>query len=239
MDTDKTSKAGRARTGAPCDQCVLAAQCPVASLPAEGITRRDAEATPRSYPRHARLQREGEQIAQLRFVKSGLLVVRQTGIDGVERAIAVIGPGTLIGQPSGYGLPAVLTVQALSPVSVCEFPFALLQRLIQQSAPEMNGVVGHYLRQSMQVLTAWSHLMRMPGLPQRMATALRLIAFSQPPLSTQMPSQAVLAELLCVTRESVNRLWKDFEARGIVRWRHGRTVDLDMQALERLSVLER
>lgn len=233
MDSNCNSKPGRARSGAPCDQCVLVAQCPIA-LSSQGLPRREGEALPRSFARGARLQREGEQIVTMRFIKSGLLAVRQTGIDGVDRAIAVIGAGHLIGQPSGHGLPAVLSIQALTPVSVCEFPFAVLKGLMQQRTQDLS-VLGRYVRHSVVSLTAWSHLMRMPSLPQRMATALRLIAAAQPALTTQMPSQIVLAELLCVTRESVNRLWKDFEAQGIVRRRHGRTVDLDMSALERLS----
>lgn len=235
MDSNCNSKAGRSRRGAPCDQCVLAAQCPIA-LSAQGLgpQRREVDVLPRSYGRGSRLQREGEPIVTMRFIKSGLLAVRQTGIDGVDRAIAVIGPGHLVGQPSGHGLPAVLTIQALTPVSVCEFPFALLKVLMQQSTQDLS-LLGRYVRQSVVSLTAWSHLMRMPGLPQRMATALRLIAATQPALTTQIPSQSVLAELLCVTRESVNRLWKDFEAQGIVKRRLGRGVDLDISALERLS----
>lgn len=234
MNSNCYRKPGRARGGPPCDQCVLTAQCPIALLTQGEGTLNESEAQPRSFARGSRLQREGEPIVVMRFIKSGLLAVRQTGIDGVERAIAVIGPGHLIGQPSGHGLPAVLTIQALTPVSVCEFPFSYLKQLMQLSAQDLCQL-GRFVRHSVVSLTAWSHLMRMPGLPQRMATALRLIADAQPALATQMPSQIVLAELLCVTRESINRLWKDFEAQGIVQRRHGRAVNLDLPALVRLS----
>lgn len=193
------------------------------------------EAAPRSFSRSSVLLREGERSNAFLFVKSGLLAVRQTGLDGVDRAIAVIGPGFLIGQPAAHGLSSLVTVQALTPVSVCEFPLSTLQRLSQLGQPDLI-CLGRYTRQSMAALAAWSHLMRMPGLSQRLASALRLLAAIQPSLATQLPSQAMLAELLCVTRESVNRAWREFESRGVVRRRHRRAVDLDVVALERLSV---
>ena len=233
MIGDKSGSA-QERCAAPCRQCVLAAQCPAGLIPngSEGAAQR--QATPRSYRRRALLQREGERNGLLRFVKSGLLGIRQIGLDGVERAIAVIGPGHLIGQPMMQGVTVLVTAEALTSVSVCEFPTASLQALQQSASPDV-ACLGRYMRQSIVTLAAWSHLMRMPSLDQRMATALRLVASAQPPSATLLPSQSVLAELLGVTRESVNRLWRDFEQRGLVRRGEGQLVHLNLGALERLS----
>ena len=71
------------------------------------------EAAPRSFSRSSVLLREGERSNAFLFVKSGLLAVRQTGLDGVDRAIAVIGPGFLIGQPAARGaLPLLFAATA-------------------------------------------------------------------------------------------------------------------------------
>lgn len=210
MKPDEMAQDGR---DPPCVQCVLADQCPAAPSLRRG-------ARPRLFARGVRLQREGERPAHLLFIKSGLLGVRQTGMDGVERAIAVIGPGFLVGQPLVHGQSAVLTVQALTSVSVCELSLPVC--------------IARYTRQSVLSLAGWSQVVRMPGPMRRLASALRLIAAFQPASAIQLPSQAVLAELLCVTRESVNRAWRELETRGIVRRRHARAVDLDMPALEKL-----
>jgi CRP-like cAMP-binding protein len=233
MGGDKSALA-QERGAAPCRQCVLAALCPAvqAAGPSDGTAQRLA--SPRSYRRRALLQREGERSGLLRFVKSGLLGIRQIGLDGVERAIAIIGPGHLIGQPVMQGAGALVSAEALTSVSVCEFSTASLQSLQDAASPEV-ACMGRYLRQAIGSLAAWSHLMRMPSLDQRMAAALRLIASAQPPTATLLPSQAILAELLGVTRESVNRLWRDFEQRGLVRRGEGQLVELDLAALERLS----
>lgn len=213
---------------APCPQCVLAPQCPL-SLRSPHC---QAWATPRSHPRGSLLLLEGERATTLLFVKSGLLAIRQTGPDGVDRAIAVVGPGFLLGQAPHK--PSLISAQALVPVSLCELPATLLRRPDPSCSPE-PGDLEHYADQSIAALAAWSHLMRMPGLTQRLASALRLIAASQSRLSVQLPSQTLLAELLCVTRESINRVWREFEARGVVSRRHGHAVDLDLCALARLS----
>lgn len=156
------------------------------------------------------------------FVKSGLLLIRQTGLDGIARAIAVIGPGYLLGFTSAHMRQgSLLSAQALTPVSACELPTGVPDRVC----------LARYTRQSVGTLASWSQLMRIPQLPARLAAALHLIASVQPSLSTLMPSQSVLAELLCVTRESVNRSWREFEAQGVVRRRHGRAVGLDLDAL--------
>lgn len=234
MQSGKAERA-RCRSGSPpCEHCVVAAQCPAASL-AEHLSPVEAQPTVmRSYRVNARLQREGERACGLKFVKSGLLAVRQTGSEGVERAIAVIGPGNLLGQSAVTAQPSIFTIQALTPVSVCDFLTPALQEL-KRPLPGGSALLGHHTREVVRTLAAWSGLVRLPGLSQRLALALRLIAEMQPAGATQLPNQTVLAELLCVTRESVNRAWKDFEARGIVKRRHRYAVDLDMTELARVS----
>lgn len=213
--------------GAPCGQCWLAAQCPQSCH--EGrvqLTTQGHDVTLRSFHRGCLALREGERPARCMFVKSGLLLIRQAGLDGVERAIAVIGPGYLLGFTSAHMRQgSLLSATALTPVSACELPSGVPDRIC----------LARYTRQSVGTLASWSQLMRIPTLPARLAAALHLIATIQPSLSTLLPSQSVLAELLCVTRESINRSWREFEALGIVRRRHGRAVGLDLEALQRIA----
>ncbi len=231
------AEGGRVRAAPPpCEHCVLAGQCPAASLQDVLRTGNGDLALTRSYRVNACLQREGERAASLKFVKSGLLAVRQTGSEGVERAIAVIGPGNLLGQSAMTAQPSMFTIQALTPVSVCDFSTPVWQEL-NRPPPGGPAFLARYSRQVIRTLADWGGLVRLPGLSQRLALALRLIAEMQPAGSTQLPNQAVMAELLSVTRESINRAWKDFEARGIVRRRHRHAVDLDMAELERVSSL--
>lgn len=220
----------RARGLAPCAHCIVAEQCPVLMHHRQVVGSPTPTPVPELFPRRSLLQREGELALRLAFVKQGLMTIRKAGPDGVSHAIAVIGPGHLLGQSASFALPSVFTVQAATPVAVCHFP----ARLLRELAPPQAGTPGLALRHRrmvVQTLADWSCLARLPGLTQRFETALRLLAALQPARPLLVPGQGVLAELLGVTRESINRAWHEAEARGIVRHRRGQTVDLDLQRL--------
>lgn len=235
MESEGRSETARRQpTSPPCSHCVLADRCPVDVLSGCSASRDSELAVTRNYRVNTRLQREGESASSLKFVKFGLLAVRQTGSEGDERAIAVFGPGNLLGQSAAIAQPSIFTVEALTPVSVCEFAATAPLQELRQSAT-CAAVLNQHTRQVIRTLADWSAVVRIAGLRQRLAQALRLLAEMQPPGQIQLPNQSMLAELLCVTRESINREWKAFEARGLVRRRHRHTVDLDMQALRHLS----
>lgn len=218
----------------PCRQCVVAAQCPVA------IAREASELAPpgaivtRSHRRHALLQRQGERSSRLAFVKSGLLAVRRTGPDGRDLAIGVIGQGNLLGQSEISQRPAMFSVQALTPVAVCEFRIDLLQVAAQLHGQSVLALKSAHASKVVGTLADWSRLVRLPNLDQRFALALLLIADMQTTGVTQLPAQGALAELMAVARESINRLWRDFLARGLVRRRHHHGVDLNREQIQLL-----
>lgn len=173
-------------------------------------------------------------MAGLAFVKHGLMAVRRRSEDGLARAIAVIGPGHLLGQSAHAALPAMFTIQALTPVAACAFPTRVLQDLPPAPAGQ-PGIAMQHLRLVVQTLADWSSVARVPGLLPRFAMALRLLAALQPTRPLLVPDQGVLAELLGVTRESINRAWRELASRGVVRHRHRQVVELD---LDRLSTLD-
>lgn len=219
----------------PCAQCVVAGQCPIAGfreLAGSGLAN---EVVVHSYRRGTVMQREGVHASRLSYVKSGLLAVRQADVEGREPAIACIGHGNLLGQSEVLGQASIFTVEALTPVSVCEFPVALLEEVCAMRGPSaLPGLLAHHSRMVVGTLASWSRLVRLPGLEQRFAMAMQLIAAMQPARSMQLPSQGALAELLNVTRESVNRTWRLFVAQGIVRRPHHHGVELDLGKVERV-----
>jgi CRP-like cAMP-binding protein len=176
---------------------------------------------------------EGGRESRFSFVKSGLLAMRHTGVDGVSRIIGLEGRGLLAGQHAFHGLPTAITLQALSAVSVCEVPFALLDQDLRARAHYREALMRHNSR-ALSVLASWSHVVRMPALELRLAAALCLLAELQQSVNIEMPKQAVMAELLCVKRESVNRAYRNFQTRGIWQRLGPRQVALDAKALSRL-----
>lgn len=231
--TRETGSAPRRAPEPPCRQCVIAGTCPVA-VRQDPCAPEAGYIAPQVVPRDRVLQHEGERTGRVAFVKSGLMAVAQARGDGQLRPIAVIGPGNLIGQSELVGQPAVFTVRALTPVSLCMFSPALLEAVLTFQGRSVPALLNHNARMVVSTLADWSGLMRLPGLDQRFALALKLIAEMQPSGTTQLPAQGALAELMGVARESINRVWRDFQARGLVRRRHRHGVDLDLERIERL-----
>lgn len=210
-----------------CALCALRLDCPLTGLD-PACAERGTEVRGRSWRRGALLLRQGQRPASFLFVKCGLLLLRQLGPDGVERSLGVVGRGHLLGLQGFYGLPAGVSLRAVGPVAVCDIPFARLH-----AAPAPARLM-RYNHRALGALARWGLIMRMPKLGQRMAAALLLLAEAQAPGLVELPNQSQMAELLGVTRESVNRAYRVFEALGALQ-RPSRTVAaLDQGLLRRL-----
>lgn len=214
---------------APCGACALADACPALAL--SGRASPDAAVLSRSRKSGAWLQRESRPVERLVYIKSGLAALWQRGPDGRERIVGLTGRGHLVGQHAPYQLPAALGVQARTSLSVCEMPAAQVSTQLRERLP---AVLMRFNHQSTALLAAWGHVMRMPTLSLRLAAALWLIGGLQSAGAMRLPSQRVLAELLGVTRESINRRMREFEALGMVRRCGARQADIDRVLLQRL-----
>lgn len=186
---------------------------------------------PRRWPRGAWLVRQGERPQGFLIIKCGLVAARHAGPDGVDRVVGLAGRGFLFGQHASQGLPGVAGLQALDLVTGCELAFELLDAETARDAPRL---LMQFNRRSMAGLLAWSHVTRLPRLEARLAAALQLLAQTQEPGLLRLPSQAVLAELLGVTRESVSRGLRQLEARGLLSRQGGQAVLLHEAALRKL-----
>lgn len=199
-----------------CDACTLASRCPISLVPGSRQAAGHQYAKHRSHGRGERLLVEGGRPGDLRIIKAGLVGVLKVGFDGVERMIALFGRGNLLGNSKLLGPQAMISAKALTDVAVCEFPAQHLHRLISSTA-EQDPCLSHISTRTMSTLIDWAHLVKVPSLARRLAMALRAIARLQAPYSTCLPRQSELAELLGATRESVNRVLRDFEDRTMVR----------------------
>jgi CRP-like cAMP-binding protein len=212
-----------------CEQCAQSRDCPKTLLEA----RSGAPALtwqPRRWARGAWLMQQGGRLNGFLIIKYGLVAARHAGPDGVQRVVGLAGRGFLIGQHASQGLDGVVGLQALGLVTACELPFELLDADNAREAPRL---LMHFNRRAMAAMLAWSHVARLPRLESRLAAALQLLATQQAPGPLRLPNQAVLAELLGVTRESISRGLRQLEVRGALS-RQGQAVSLHEAVLRRL-----
>lgn len=190
----------------PCGQCVAAKLCPL---------RETAGPRPLQLRPQQQVMREGEGDSPVFIVKQGLLGLRQLGPDGRERPIAILGAGCLIGQSGVLGLTALVSAEAITPAAVCtQTPQRMAERMREDSATA--HLFGQQTRTLFMALAAWSHLLRLPSLRQRLAAALLQLAAQQGHAALMLPRQVLLAELLGVARESVSRAWQELLEHGLV-----------------------
>jgi CRP-like cAMP-binding protein len=172
----------------------------------------------------------GEVSHVFRLIKTGLVVMRQQGLDGVDRPIGLVGRGFMTGQMGLYGLPSMIRFEASGSVGVCEVEHVALRRLGVLDEQGARAVVAFHVKAT-KALVAWSQLMRERSLHRRLAMALMLMAKDHGGARMSLPGQRLLAELLAVTRESVGRALDDLCA-----WRLVDRVDRSVVVVDQVAM---
>ncbi len=206
----------------PCGQCVAAELCPL---------RETEGARPLQLRPQQCVMREGNAESPVLIVKQGLLSLSQRGPDGQERPIAVLGAGCLIGQSSVIGLPALFSATAITPAAVCMQSAHRIGQELQTSPPGAT-LFAQQTRALVIAVSAWSHLLRLPTLRQRLAAALLQLAAQQGHAALMLPRQSTLAELLGVARESISRGWQELLEQRLVHRLAPRSYVLDIEGLQ-------
>ncbi len=173
---------------------------------------------------------EGEIGQVFRFIKTGLVLLRQRGPDGLDRSLGLVGRGFVTGQMGVYGQPSMMRFEAVGTVSVCEVEHATLRRLGVLHGEGTAALVAFNIK-AIEALSGWSQIMRERHVSARLGAALVLMVRDQGSPRILLPGQRVLAELLAVTRESVGRSLDELGTLGLVT-RLGRgAMEVDVDAL--------
>lgn len=215
---------------AACNLCAQVAVCPLGRMPLDWREAVGDALTPTTLRRATAVVAAGEMATQLLFVKGGLVLMRQAGPDGVDRAVGLMGRGTVMGLLAASDAPSVLSLTTVTDVPVCAVSLAVLKAqglldgrlltLLADSHAKGLGAVAH-----------WGQVVRVRQLAARVASAMWLLAQTQNSVRLQMPGHGVLAELLSVTRESVGRTLGELERQGALQ-RNGRYhMDVNMPVL--------
>lgn len=173
-------------------------------------------------------------------VESGIMRLSVTASNGREAVLSVLSPGRWFGEasllgedPHGHDARAVIDSEVLVVHSAAVYE-------ILDDRPdfllELTRMVCRRYKETLQRIDATILL----PLPVRLAKRLLEVFKAQHPnytgtgLALLRLSQEDLSHMLGVSRQSINKLLKDWEARGIVSVQYGRITLLDHDALESL-----
>lgn len=176
---------------------------------------------------------------------TGLLVVVEGGVQLLCQAagdrevlVSYAGPGATIGQTMRFGGgPRLVTVQCLEPSLLLKVSDAALGR-IGAEHPALWRAVAALVYLQLRITLAMAA--EAVGLPPRQRLAARLLLLSR----TMDPEggarvlrlgQQPLAEMIGLTRKTVNGYLRAFEAAGLVRLGYGEIEILDPAGLRRAA----
>lgn len=213
-----------------CNVCALALQCPLGLSNEFWVSAVRERVRMATYPAdHVFLEgRDGSD--RFSFIKTGHVLVRQMGPDGVYRPVALIGQGFLMGAFGFSGYAPKLDAETVGKVSVCELAYADLVSLKPTDA-SVDRALRRFREHAAQVMISWSHLMRIRSAPQRLAAALNLMRMTHHASRLTLPPHHVLADLLAISRETVSRALDELVAARLVRRISRGVVDVDEAAL--------
>jgi CRP/FNR family transcriptional regulator, cyclic AMP receptor protein len=187
-------------------------------------------------PRGGVLFREGDQAESVCLVESGKVAVRISTPEGALVTVAVLGPGSAVGELAlvGDDQHRTATVQALEPVvalTLFRRDFAELRR----QHPSVTEFLVRSLAATVRRLDA--QLVEAFHLPAEVRIRRRLHALAQVydrgsrVIEVDL-TQEELAQLAGTTRPTLNRVLREEERRGTLRLARGRIVILDRAQLE-------
>jgi CRP/FNR family transcriptional regulator, cyclic AMP receptor protein len=192
----------------------------------------------RRFKRGEILFHEGDPANALLLLLSGQVKILRVNDDGEERILHVLGPGEYLGELSLVdGAPRSATAQALEPVEALalhrEDFLALIERHPSAALAVMSGLAGMVRRLSDQVQD--DAALDAPGRIAKTLLNLALRYGDTTPEGTRLTvrlTQQELAQMVGVTRVSVNKHLGWFQDRGIL------TVDRQGITIHKLEQLK-
>lgn len=196
-----------------CRQCVLVTSCAISDL----VIRCPASVVGNIHQQRYRsgdlLLAEGEPIHSLQIVKTGLIMLGQCGPEGLNKPLALVGRGHALGARALSRAPALMWARAQSDVAVCRLQ---LPSLLGPCEPACQALLPDLYARTLLALIDWTQVVRVGKLRSRVLAALGLLVKAQGGgARILLPRQADLAELLCITRESLGRAMRALEAEGV------------------------
>jgi CRP/FNR family transcriptional regulator, cyclic AMP receptor protein len=185
------------------------------------------------------LFRQGEQPKALYYLDRGLVRLSVTASNGKEAALAVLESGQWFGEASLFTeTPHDYNAYALVSSELASVPTADFQRIVNQQPAfilEFTRLICSRYKWALQWIDSAILLPFPVRLAQRLLSAHQLLPETTSDDTNMLRiSQEDLGHMLGISRQSINKQLKKWEADNILKLSYGRITILDLQALERI-----
>lgn len=202
------------------------------ALPAEAQAALVASSRARAFAEGAIIQQRGEEAGGFYLIEGGSVAVGQFLSSGEFRSIALLGPGDSWGELAMFAQrPRVVDAIARAPSLVRFIPTATFDRVLAGNPQVMRELLGALSSQLQEVLDVMAGIRRGSARP-RVAAILATLTRDASMIANIAITQQELAELLGLTRATVNSVLSELEGAGIIARGYGTIRVLDRAALE-------
>lgn len=182
------------------------------------------------------IQQRGEDATGFWRIKDGSVAVGQFLPEGEFRSVAVLGPGDSWGELAMFaGRPRVVDAVARSRCTVQYIRAHTFETTLARHPAAMRALLGALSTQLQELLDITAGIRsgtaraRMAGLLATLASGL------EPPVRIRL-SQDELADLLGLSRMTVNSALRSYEQSGFVRRLYGAVEVLDLKGLQQAAL---
>ncbi len=167
------------------------------------------------------IQARGDTDPSLTIVKSGTVRMGQIGLDGSYTGMAVLGPGQFFGEFTIFGgLPREFDAFAVGPTEIQFINGVRFDRLLDKHR-DIRSYFLRFLAQRLHAALSFIDDLRHLTLSARVAKTLNMMRRSNPDATAIKITQTELAEILGVTRVSINKALAELEGEGLVSRAYG------------------
>jgi CRP/FNR family transcriptional regulator len=216
---------------ATCQHCSVRDTAVCSALPEAGLAVLAARGQQRRIERGATLAKAGEPWPLCASVQRGLLKISHLGAGGHEAIVGLAWPGDFIGLPFAGQNIAAHDVVALSGVTLCVFPQAVMERTLADHPEMAQLLLARTLtelaaaRGRVAVLARASALARVAGFLVETARRDPAARNCEGVAAIELPlRRGEMADLLGLTIETVSRQVRSLERAGVIGLPGGRAV---------------
>jgi CRP-like cAMP-binding protein len=196
----------------------------------------------RQLPDRTRLHAKGDPADGMYAVVKGCIRASSSTADGREALLALFDEGCWFGESSLLdGLPRAFNADAQGDSEVLVIPRDHLNSLLD-ARPELYRYIIPFLCQRIRLSTLLLEGNALLSLEERLASRLLLLAQNALQGGTDKPrhtltlSQENLSQMLGTSRQSINKVLKDWETNGWIERHYGSITLCDLEAMKRLSM---
>lgn len=208
-----------------------------AGLPEDVRQRLLASAVARTLPAGQRLFSRGDANDGLYAVLEGSVRIGGISAGGKEAVLSMIEPPLWFGEIALFDAgPRTHDADTRAPTTLLRVPLPALRAMLEEHPGDWHHLGALAVEKMRAVLSGLEDLTSLPA-PQRMARRLWEMTLGHGMLTEHGARRAVavnqeqLGAMLALTRQTVNEVLRELEARGIVARHYGRIEVLDRDAL--------